>query len=231
VKRGSPDIFVDAVQEALPEVQPRLTKDVEALPDGNFLLTTQPSAWTPPAGAQVMELQPLRPQDMAPFLLKQGTAAIEAAGTGSLPERQRAFTTQVQRFLDSLAQRGPDDPEGLALRRMLGNPMEAALAAELLAAGQMPDPHRLLEQRMEHVGEDYETEHGGEFPAQRFGAWLLAWRRSGAPALNLSGFETEAAFLARHRLLRKGAGDDAGWRFRHDKILEWFVRPATPGTA
>jgi HEAT repeat protein len=225
VKRGSPDIFVDAIQELLPEAQPRLTREVESLAGGNFLLTTRPVAWIPPAGAQVWDLQPLRPTDIAPFLLKQGSAAIEAAGAGSLAERQRAFTAQAQRFLDDLAKRAPDDPEGMAMRCMLSNPMEAVLAAELLAAGQTPDPDRLLAQRMEHLGKDYSTEHGSEFPAQRFGACLLAWRRSGAPFLHLSGFEKEASFLARHRLLRKSAGDDTGWRFRHDRILEWFLQP------
>jgi hypothetical protein len=169
-------------------------------------------------------LQPLRAQDIAPFLLKQGTAAVETAGSRSLAERQRAFTERVESFLQELEHLPPDCERAVALRRMLGNPMEAVLAAELLAAGRTPEPGRLLEQRMEHLEEEYAGEHGDPFPARPFAEHLLAWRQSGAPELRLSVFEIVASFLARHRLLRKSGEDD--WRFRHDKIMEWFLRPA-----
>ena len=227
VLRGSPHLFVDAVHEARPEVQARLSEEVMALPDARVLLTAQPSAWKPPAGATVWELQPLRVQDIAPFLLQQGTAAVEAAGSGTLADRQRAFTRRATAFLADVESLPPGDARGTALLRMLGNPMEAVLAAELLAAGQTPDPARLLAQRMEHLEEDYTAQHGGTFPAQPFADHLLTWRRSGSPLLRLDVFEHAAAFLARHRLLRKNATDD-GWRFRHDKILDWFLQAAAP---
>ena len=222
--RGSPDVYLDAVQEAPAEVQARISRDVASLPGANFLLTTQPGAWQPPAGAMVWDVQPLRAADIAPFLLKQGTAAIEAAGGQSLAERQRAFAARVQSFMDELATLPPDDPRATAQRRMLCNPMEAVLAAELLAAGQTPDPARLLEQRMEHLAEDFAAEHRAAFPAHPFAAHLLDWRHSGRPDPDLAQFDSVASFLARHRLLRKTG--ESGWRFRHDKILDWFLRPA-----
>ena len=49
-------------------------------------------------------------------------------------------------------------------------------------------------------------------------------RASGAPLLRLDLFAGVASFLARHRLLRKIAGGAEAWRFRHDKIMEWFLR-------
>jgi len=222
--RGSPDVYVDAVQEAPAEVQARLTTDAESLQGANILFTTQPCAWTPPAGEIVWDVQPLRAADIAPFLLKQGTAAIEAAGGQSLAERQQVFTGRVQTFLDELSALPPDDPRAAAQRGMLSNPMEAVLAAELLAAGQTPDPARLLEQRMEHLAEDFAAEQGGAFPARPLAAHLLAWRQSGRPDPDLEDFAGVASFLARHRLLRKAG--ETGWRFRHDKILDWFLRPA-----
>ena len=54
--------------------------------------------------------------------------------------------------MDELEKLPPESARAVSLRRMLGNPMEVVLAAELLAAGQTPDPDRLLEQRMEHLG-------------------------------------------------------------------------------
>ncbi len=226
VVRGSPDILVDAVHESLPEVRAKLSEEIASLPGANILLTTQPAEWTPPAGAAVWTLEPLRVQDIAPFLLKQGTAAVEAAGAGSLAERQRAFAARAAAFLDELEKLPPESARAVSLRRMLGNPMEAVLAAELLAAGQTPDPDRLLEQRMEHLTEDYTAEHGGEFPASAFAEHLRSWRSSGAPLLRLDVFAGVASFLARHRLLRKMAGGAEAWRFRHDKIMEWFLRAA-----
>lgn len=226
VQRGAPEIYVDAVQEALPEVRARLTDDINALPGAVVLLASQPVEWTRPGGAAEWQLEPLRAQDMAAFLLKQGTAAVEAAGAGSLAERQRAFTARVQSFLDELDSLPPDEARAIARRGMLGNPMEAVLAAELLAAGQTPDPERLLAQRMEHLAEDYAAEQGGDFPTREFGEHLRSWRDSGAPLLRLDVFSGVASFLARHRLLRKIDDDGESWRFRHDKILEWFLRPS-----
>jgi len=226
VIRGSPDILVDAVHEALPEVRAKLSAEVESLAGANVLLTTQPVEWTPPTGAAVWQLEPLRVQDISPFLLKQGTAAVEAAGAGSLAERQRAFAARAAAFLDELEKLPPESARAVSLRRMLGNPMEAVLAAELLAAGQTPDPDRLLEQRMEHLTEDYTVEHGGEFPGSAFAEHLRSWRASGAPLLRLDVFAGVASFLARHRLLRKMADGAEAWRFRHDKIMEWFLRAA-----
>jgi HEAT repeat protein len=222
--RGSPDVYVDAVQEAPAEVQARLTKDAESLPGGNILFTTQPCAWMPPAGAMVWDVQPLRAADIAPFLLKQGTAAIEAAGGQSLAQRQAAFTARLQTFLNELSALQENDPRAVAQTRMLSNPMEAVLAAELLAAGQTPDPARLLAQRMEHLEEDFAAEQGGAFPARPLAAHLLAWRQSGRPDPDFVDLSGVASFLARHRLLRKIG--ETGWRFRHDKILDWFLRPA-----
>lgn len=83
---------------------------------------------------------------------------------------------------------------------------------------------------MEHLTEDYTAEHGGEFPAPAFADHLRSWRASGSPLLRLDLFAGVASFLARHRLLRKTAGGAEAWRFRHDKIMEWFLRvPAAEG--
>jgi hypothetical protein len=200
--------------------------EINTLRDANILLTTQPVDWTLPQGAAEWRLEPLRAEDIAPFLFQQGTSAVEAADAGSLMERQRAFAARTAVFLDHFANLPPESPAAVALRRMLGNPMEAVLAAELLAAGQTPDPARLLEQRMEHLEENYAGQGGGEFPKAAFAAYLHSWRDSGAPVLRLELFAGVASFLAKHRLLRKMAGGAEEWRFRHDKVMEWFLRPA-----
>jgi hypothetical protein len=225
IVKGSPAIFIDAVHEAPPAVQAQLTEEINALKGGRFILTAQPVAWHPPQDASVWEIEPLRPQDIAPFLLKQGTAAIEAAGSHALPDKWKDFKTRVESFLDELKDRPLDDPRAEAIRRMLRNPMEAVLAAELLAAGETPDPARLLAQRLEHFTEEYAAQYEVPFPSESFAAHLVTWRLTGAPLLSMMDFENVAEFLAKHRLLRKQPDAD-GWRFRHDKIADWFLAPA-----
>jgi hypothetical protein len=227
VKSGSLLIMIDAVHEASVSVQERLVNEVESLSGGRFLLTTQPVVRIAPKDSTVCEVLPLRTEDVSAFLLKQGTAAIESMGAGSLAAKSQAFSSRVRAFLDEIAALPFDDPRAESIRRMLSNPLEAVLAAEILAAGgDAPVPGRLLAQRIAHIEQDYAAAHGEAFPAMAFASHLCACRLSGAPSLSMLGFEDVAALLARHRLLRKGPGEDAGWRFRHDKIMDWFLLPA-----
>ncbi len=219
VQGGSLLLLLDALHEVPRPVLEHLVTELDTLTGARVILTTQPLVWTPPRGAVLREVLPLRPEDTATFLLKQGTAAIEAMGAGSLNAKVGAFTQKVREFLTDIASRPPDSH----VHRMLANPMEAVLAAEVLAAGEMPDPARLLEQRLGQVDRDYATRHREPFPAMPFASWLCACRLRGTPSFEMTGFENVAALLARHRLLRKG---DDGWRFRHDKIMDWFLLPA-----
>ncbi|HEX2748818.1 MAG TPA: hypothetical protein VHM91_12510, partial [Verrucomicrobiales bacterium] len=130
-----------------------------------------------------------------------------------------------QTFLHDLEARPSDDPTTTAMRRQLGNPMDAVFISELLAAGETPDPLRLLAQRMNHLMEEYVASHKDPFPSLPFAEHLLTTRLTGAPLISMTGFEGIAEFLAKHRLLRKNSVAD-GWRFRHDKIMDWFLAPA-----
>ena len=107
-----------------------------------------------------------------------------------------------------------------------GKPVtEGWLAKQLRPYGVSPRTIRIGDAVAKgYLEEDFTAEHGGSFPAQPFAEHLLAWRQSGRPDPALEPFSVVASFLARHRLLRKSG--QLGWRFRHDKILDWFLRPA-----
>ncbi|HEX2747610.1 MAG TPA: HEAT repeat domain-containing protein [Verrucomicrobiales bacterium] len=228
VLRGSPAIFVDGVQEAPPAVQARLAEEVNAMSGATVLLATQPTGWKPPKTARVWRLVPLSNKDIASFLLKHGAIAIETREAGPSPEKWAGFMERAQRLLAQLESQADGQQESPAVRRMLSNPMDARLAAEVMAGGETPIPDQLLKQRMQPVHGQYEQDCGEPFPAAAFADHLVAQRLLGAPAIDMTGFEKPATCLAKERLLRK-AGD--GWRFRHDKLMDWFLRPAFENAA
>jgi hypothetical protein len=84
----------------------------------------------------------------------------------------------------------------------------------------------LLAQRIAQVKLDYTAASREPRPQLAYANQLCACRLTGAPFIDMTGFETVAAVLSRHRLLRKGRGDEAGWRFRHDRIMDWLILPA-----
>lgn len=217
--RGSPAVLVDAMHETTGAVQEAI---LASLPQGaRVLLSTQPTGWVPSADTLVWHLQPLRPRDLRDFLLKQGAVAVEATRGEGLAERHREFAERVDAFLQDATALPPDSAESAAMRAMLANPMEAVLCAELLAAGQTPQPQNLLRQRLEQFVTGYTRETGDPFPAEALAASIQRSRREGTDLFSLDGLGSVADFLARHRLLRTCPGK--GWRFRHDKIMEWFA--------
>jgi hypothetical protein len=226
VESGSLLVMIDAVHEAATPVQERLVSEVESLSSGKFLLTTQPVVRIAPRDSKVCEILPLLPEDSNEFLIKQGNAAIEAMHGGSVSAKREAFASRVREFLEDVSALPESDARARAIRRMLSNPMDAVFAAEVLASGETPRPGQLLAQRIGQVKTDYESVTGAPFPELAFATHLCASRLTGAPSVNMDEFPDVAAVLARHRLLRKGPGDDAGWRFRHDRIMDWLLLPA-----
>ncbi|HWB01689.1 MAG TPA: hypothetical protein VG796_01615 [Verrucomicrobiales bacterium] len=230
VKSGTLLVMIDAVHEAAHPVKERLVSEVDFLSGGKFLLTTQPVVRIAPKNSSVYEVLPLRPEDTNEFLLKQGHAAIEAMHGGSVAAKREAFASRVRDFLADIRSQPETDPRTRAIRRMLSNPMDAVFAAEVLASGDIPQPGQLLAQRVGQMKADYETATGTPFPELAFATHLCASRLTGAPSVNMDRFPDIAAVLTRYRLLRKGSGDDAGWRFRHDRIMDWLLLPALSST-
>ena len=79
---------------------------------------------------------------------------------------------------------------------------------------------------MSHLMEEYASHHDSCFPSVVFAEHLLTARLTGVPLISMDSFEEVASFLAKHRFLRKNSDAGAGWRFRHDKIMDWFLAPA-----
>jgi hypothetical protein len=229
---GGLKVLIDGLNEASPDARARITQFVEEYFKGDFILTTQPISWEPPATARVYALQPLQPEQIKPFLLKQWEA-IQSRATLDGAQYEAA----VLRYVEAI---GKDSQASDADARLLtlSNPMDATLAAELLARGETPDPFRLVEQRYRVMAEGFREREGRDFQLTRFSERVYEWRKSGEPDISTEGFEPEVAALVQDRLMiertevirkEKGGEEVSRWFFRHDKIMEFFLLRAFTG--
>ena len=231
---GALDVLIDALNEASPETRIFISQFVEEHFKGNFVVTTQPMNWTPPATARVFQLQPLRPEQIGEFLKKQWSAVNTIAKL-----TQEAYEQAVASHVSTLPQAAdsgkPVDPRLL----VLCNPMDASLAAELLAQGETLDLFRLVEQKFQKMADAFRVENGRDFPRDTFAECVYEWRKAGSKDdMDVKGFEIEVGGLSKHRLMiqrtdrikkAQGEEDRTWWFFRHDRIMEFFLVPAFLG--
>jgi hypothetical protein len=229
VYAGALKVLIDGLNEASPEARVAITRFVEKYFKGDFILTTQPmskESWDPPSTAQIYALQPIQPEQIEPFLLQQWEN-IKVSATLTQPLYEYA----VSQYVKAISTGPTNDPRV----RVLSNPMDASLAADLLARGHRPDPLDLVQQRYDVMVKRFREERLRDFPRKRFSERVYEWRKSGEPYIDTERFETEVDALADERLMlqraeviRTSEGERTvnRWSFRHDKIIEFFMLPA-----
>jgi hypothetical protein len=227
---GALDVLIDGLNEASPETRIEITHFVEEHFKGNFVLTTQAMSWSVPATARVFALQPLRHDQIRNFMVRQWVA-IQSVATIT----REQYGIAVDAYLSAIPH--PGDPVRAPDRKwiVLCNPMDAVLAAELLAQGESPDLFRLVEQRFRTMARTFLEKNGCEFRLRPFAERVYEWRKSDRAYIALDGFEKEARELSVHRLMiqradevitSKGNQTRTEWFFRHDRIMEFFLLPA-----
>jgi hypothetical protein len=225
---GALDLLIDGLNEASPETRSRISQFFEEHYKGNCVLTTQQlSGWIPPETASVYEIQPLKLDQIGKFLIKQW------------PSLKAKSKLTDEGYLHAVSQYLADFPNVKNLADPLRIPMEARLAAELLAEGERPDAFRLVEQRFENMARDFKQKNGRDFPLTVFSQRVYDWRKSDEDEVDMKGFELEAEELVTHRLmiqrsdliqLSEGSVERTRWFFRHDRIMEYFLLPAFSGS-
>ena len=226
---GALDIFIDGLNEAPPDTRARIAQFFQESFNGNFVLTTQPLAWDAPLTARVWELKPLATEAVEEFMRVQWHRLQP-----TVKLMQIEFELAVRDLLAELREKVEQKDVNAAERlQMLCNPMECVFAAELLAAGLVPEPGLVLAQIYRLMAEEFQAKRGIPFPESRFAERVFTWRQSGEPYVDIQGFEHEALYLEKHKLMRKlaaGGKDDANpWVFRHDKVMDFFLLPAFCG--
>jgi|GEM_PF-5104832 len=225
---GNLDLLIDGLNEALPETRAAIRKFATESFKANIVMTTQAVDGRSPAEWKVYNLEPLRLDQIVEFLCLQWEPAVRGAEHIERGEFA-AKVYSIVRSLDSTLHR-----RTLAI---LSNPAYAALAAELLAGGENPNPNRIVDQCFQRAVDEYRAHTHTEFPHVLFAQRVYENVLDDKP-FDATGLEEEAEMLVRHRLMRlravdlssvNGANNRCVWSFRHDLVRDHLMAPAFSG--
>jgi hypothetical protein len=240
IHAGGLDICIDGLNEVSAEARAEVASFAQAATKANVLISTQPLRWNRPAGARLLRLQPLRPEQREAFLLSREIMLPEDA-----PMRGERFHSRVRAFVQQMATTLPTDiEERVARERSLSNPMDLTTIALILAGGGTPDLLNLQRTAYLQAAAQYSAENqGAEFPLTAFSEHVYEQRCKAAGqereliVLRERRFAAECDVLADRRLLLKTMEVDTegkqvpAWRFRHDKVLDFFLYVAITSPA
>ena len=193
---------------------------------GNILLATQRMEWTPPTTARLYVLQPLSDERIAEFLASREPLLLGA-------ERARLRGAEYREACEHFVQQAlsSEQPEELrrAMREELSNPMDLTVIAQMLAEGHSPDLFRLRQQQYELMARDYREVNLAEFPLKEFAEEAYKMRREDRRSLRRSASARSCCAWRPSRWWCAASGRAPAarrhreWRFRHDKIQEFFI--------
>jgi hypothetical protein len=229
---GGLDICIDGLNEVSAEARERVRGFIQEITSASVLVATQPIRWSPPSGARVLRLQALRPDQTEAFLL-DCKAAIEP---GALIQGE-AYAASVRTYLAQLANTPPvNEEDRLSRERALSNPMDLTTIATILSTGATPDLLNLVRTVYDLAARKFSLQNqNANFPLTAFAEYVYARRceASGGDRelieLSDKKFLPACDALAEYRLLLRSEETDATghvnpvWRFRHDKILDFFL--------
>ena len=222
---GTLRIVIDGLNEISVDTRTRIVEFARRFSKGNLLMATQPMVWEPPSTANVYRIQRLNETQMEEFLVSRfDTLSSHTEMTiDSYTHRCRSY------IRDSLFDRQfPAKRE--AMERVLSNPMDLTVVAELIAGGKEPDLFQLQQQHFELMLIDYNYRQAGEipFPAKKFAECVYEKTKAEDTAVFSEGeFEAELTVLSDHKMVvefhRAASGAKQFWTFRHDKIRDFFL--------
>jgi len=229
---GALDICIDGLNEVSADTRATITEFVERHFKGNIILATQPLEWTPPATAKICVLQPLKRSQIEAFLMSR-QASLGTAGSAS----KEAYGAACRAYLLQALDEGRPPELLRAVERILSNPMDLTLVAQMLAVGETPDLLGLQRQQYELMAAEYERTCLLPFPLEAFSERVYQLRLADEAALAEAEFPAALRCLGRYKMMMsrqdKNRSEDRGegqaekpmrqWYFRHDKIMEFFV--------
>jgi hypothetical protein len=232
IHAGGLDICIDGLNEVSADARAAVAAFAQTATKANILISTQPIRWNCPAGARLLHLQPLRSDQRRDFLESR-----EPMLPASAPLRGERFKERVRAFISMMEATPPGDiEERVARDRALSNPMDLTTIAIILASGGTPDLLNLQQTAYLQAAAQYTADNqGAEFPLTAFSEYVYQERcKATGPERELivlrdQRFAAECDALADHRLLLKtiepnqDGKDAAAWRFRHDKVLDFFL--------
>jgi hypothetical protein len=215
---GAIDICIDGLNEVNAEVQASIKQFLSSYTKGNIILTTQPfSDKNPPRSARLYRLLPLDDPQIHTFLTSRQPETAQLQGA--------AYQQVCEAYLNQALnpQLPAEDLE--ANRRVLSNPMDLDIVAEMLAQAETPDLFRLQKQLYDRAASEYQSDNNGfPFPLQDFSELAYTMRLNDQnllPPEELEQLEPGVvASLEKHKLLTPKYNS---YQFRHDKIWDFFI--------
>ncbi|MEM8719415.1 MAG: HEAT repeat domain-containing protein [Cyanobacteria bacterium P01_G01_bin.39] len=220
---GAMDICIDGLNEVDADTRANIKQFVEDYFKGNIIITTQPLEWKPPATAKIYILQPLAKSQIKEFLLSR-QSQLAAESTLSKKEFEGACLDYLAKAFDSRL----STEEFADMRQILSNPMDLTILSQIIASGESPDIFSLQQQQYELMAEDYKSIQLEQFPLDRFSEHAYQMRLDNLP-LSESDFLEELQCMERHKMIICQQSLNAAnepvreWKFRHDKIWEFFA--------
>ena len=131
---GALDILIDGLNEASPNTRATITEFAKRTARGNLVLATQPMVWEPPPRSKTYAVQGLRDEQIEEFLVSRFTT-LDTGERITLEE----YTAHCHSFVGDVLGR-PSSSEGSdAVRRVMSNPMDLTVVAQMLMNGEEPN--------------------------------------------------------------------------------------------
>ncbi len=223
---GAIDICIDGLNEVTADTRSLIKQFVESYFRGNIIMTTQPLEWEPPTTAKTIYLRPLQQEQIEEFLISR-----QLHNGGDLLLKGSEYEKACKNYLKK-AFNNQQAPEELdAIKRVLSNPMDLVLVAQMLSQGKQPDLFRLQEQQYNLMASEYQQEWGHPFPLKKFSSSVYEMRLNHDTTLNVEEFHQELLSLEDEKykmvISRQWQGTNGEamkeWYFRHDKIMDFFL--------
>lgn len=188
---GVIDICIDGLNEVTADTRAKITEFVECYFKGNIIMTTQPLEWRPPATASFYLLQPLEDSQIEEFLLSRSPENRQVPllkGDLGESKEETAYQTACEKYLkEALREDQPKEERDIA-KRILSNPMDLTIVAQMLQNGQYPDLFHLQEQQYTLMAKDYQSKQRQDFPLKPFSETVYQMRLDDEVALPASEY-------------------------------------------
>ena len=183
----------------------------------------QPIEWIAPSTAKIYELQPLQTDQIETFLLSRSTIVA--------PNAIATYADSCRSYLAQALNPNQSSEELAATQRILSNPMDLTVVAQMIALGKTPDLFRLQEQQYQLMAADYHDRWNQDFPLKKFAEALYQLRLNDEKAIppdeflqELTSMEDEQYKMVVSRQWKDAKGEPQHeWYCRHDKIMEFFI--------
>ncbi|MDJ0660714.1 MAG: HEAT repeat domain-containing protein [Crocosphaera sp.] len=221
---GAIDICIDGLNEVTPDTRANITHFVESYFKGNIIMATQPLEWTPPSTAKTYILQPLQDNQIEDFLCSRTTILPEDSSL-----KGQEYEQVCRNYLTKTLAQQQSHEEQIAIRRMLSNPMDLTIIAQMLAENKIPNLLKLQQEQYEMMAEDYDQLYPvKKFPLKDFSEAVYQMRINDQYTIPAENWQQELQCMERYKMvisrqIKQEEKTEIEWYFRHDKIQDFFV--------